>query len=560
MRLKLRGKLLGIIISLLITLGIVVSFVTYYGIVDFIGKDKLEGDLHLGYELLNTKYSGGWSVKNGKLYKGDTLINENYYMVDKIKELTGSVVTIFMGDTRVSTNVVKEDGRRAIGTKVSKIVADKVLKEGKEFSGEANVVGKKYITKYIPIKNDNNKIIGMFFVGVEKNTINGIVKPLLEKIFFILLLVIIIGGGFASVIVNKITKNVNKVVEILNYSKNGDFTKHVDIRSNDEIGEIADAVNDMIENVEKLIKEVKSSSDTVLNSADSLSDITTQTVVVTEEVARAIEEVSKSTNEQAKDTEKGAINTEELAENIELVLRSAENIENITIQTGNLGEKGLDAVKTLIEKNDENNHATISVNDVIIKVDKRSEEIGVITQTISQIAEQTNLLALNAAIEAARAGEAGRGFAVVAEEIRQLAEQSSNAADEIKELILNVQNESKTAVQVMKRARGIVFEQDEAVKETEIIFNQVLDSIKTLAEKVTEIKTYNNTMKTRKNKILDIISNISAAAQQTSAATQEVLASTEEQLASMGNVSMHANDLKVLAENLENVLNQFEIN
>lgn len=362
------------------------------------------------------------------------------------------------------------------------------------------------------------------------------------------------------IVSGNIAKNLNKVKAAIERASTGDLTAKAELNTKDEFGQIADSFNNMINNISKLIKDVKESSNTVYEASESLAATTEQATIASNEIAKTIEEVAKSTTEQAKDTEKGSFNANELANAIDIVLNTTEEMNNISKETSELSNDGLEQVKVLIEKSRENSEAAMRVNEIVQKVDKSSEEIGVITDTISQIAEQTNLLALNAAIEAARAGEQGKGFAVVAEEIRKLAEQSSKAAEEIKSLIEGIQNQSKVAVGAMANTRNIVEQQDIAVTETEKIFNKILVSIRSLVEKVSEIKEYNYDMANKKNEILDIISNISAAAQQTSAATQQVSASTEEQLASMETISSHSQDLKALADRLQEVVNEFKVN
>ncbi len=126
---------------------------------------KLTSDLALGREVIDNYFPGDWQIKNGLLYKGDMLMEENYAVIDRIGELTGDTVTIFKHDTRVATNVI-QDGQRMINTKVSDEVGQIVLDEGKTFLGKAQVVGTWNECAYEPIKNKNGEIIGIWYVGV----------------------------------------------------------------------------------------------------------------------------------------------------------------------------------------------------------------------------------------------------------------------------------------------------------------------------------------------------------------------------------------------------------
>lgn len=128
-------------------------------------EEKLKSDLKFGARYLDLNYPGNWHFENHKLYKGPALMEGNYGIVDEIGKLTGDTVTIFKADTRVATNVYKE-GKRAIGTQAASQVAEVVLKQGREFIGEADVAGTKNITAYQPIKDSTGKIIGIWYVGV----------------------------------------------------------------------------------------------------------------------------------------------------------------------------------------------------------------------------------------------------------------------------------------------------------------------------------------------------------------------------------------------------------
>lgn len=130
--------------------------------------EKAKSDLATVLEIADYMRPGDWHVVNGELYKGNSRINGDTEFVDKVARLTNDTVTIFLGDTRVATNIMR-DGSRAIGTVAADYVTETVLRNGKIYTGEAEVVGVKYQTCYAPIKDSSGRIIGMFYIGVSKN-------------------------------------------------------------------------------------------------------------------------------------------------------------------------------------------------------------------------------------------------------------------------------------------------------------------------------------------------------------------------------------------------------
>lgn len=165
-------KMLGILNLLnYLVLFIVVMFICLDSVRDGVntfGEYKAKSDLKLAYEYINEKIKGEWKEEGNELYKGNTLINKNYTLVDKIGELTGDTVTFFLSNKRVNTNVINENGERAINTLVCDEVKKEVLINGNIYTGEANVVGKKYQTAYMPIKDKNNNIIGIFYLKFRR--------------------------------------------------------------------------------------------------------------------------------------------------------------------------------------------------------------------------------------------------------------------------------------------------------------------------------------------------------------------------------------------------------
>ncbi|NLI58375.1 MAG: histidine kinase [Clostridium sp.] len=156
-------------------------------------QDKLTVNSELGYMLIDEIYEGDWSIESSMLYKGHAYMYENYDIVDRISSSTNSFLTVFMGDTIVSTNILKADGTRPIGAKASNKVIENVLKKGNEYISETSIAGKKYITKYTPIKDSEGKIIGMWANGIEKKVAASHIAGIRKRITQISLLAIIIA-------------------------------------------------------------------------------------------------------------------------------------------------------------------------------------------------------------------------------------------------------------------------------------------------------------------------------------------------------------------------------
>ncbi|MDQ2086858.1 cache domain-containing protein [Herbivorax sp. ANBcel31] len=168
---------------------------TIGNVVDKLENDNIEDRLtvssELGHALIDDVYEGNWSIINNKLYKGSNSLNENFEIVDKVSPDT--FLTIFMGDTIVSTNILRSDGTRPIGAKASNQVRENVLEQGRDYIAETSIVGQKCITKYTPIKNDNGEVIGMWAKGIERKVVANQIAGLRKAITQISLLAIIIS-------------------------------------------------------------------------------------------------------------------------------------------------------------------------------------------------------------------------------------------------------------------------------------------------------------------------------------------------------------------------------
>ena len=364
---------------------------------------------------------------------------------------------------------------------------------------------------------------------------------------------------FAFLFSNSLTKPIKILLENMEEIQKGNFTVNCQVKSNDEIGKLAEGFNKMINDIARLINNIQVVSTEVNTSSQNLASTAEETNSSAESVTKAVEEIAIGAQEQAIESEKGAVLTSNLSNKLNELESSTNNMLKSTDEVVQVNLNAIQVVGHLRGKNNLNEQSIRNIENAVIELDTKAKNITNILGTITSISQQTNLLALNASIEAARAGEAGKGFAVVADEIRKLAEGSQDATKEIAEIVTNIQNQSNATVAIMKEVKEISSEQSHAVDDVNNSFELISGSIKDIIHNIKSVSNLVNDVNADKDSIVDAIQSISAISEETAAASEEVTAAMQMQVVAISEVSSAAEILNDQANKLNNEIIKFKI-
>lgn len=518
---------------------------------------KAKSDLAMGFRLIDQKFPGEWRIQDGVLYKGNVQINE-YTDLKEIEELTGgNLYAIFINNTRINSNL-KGDGNY-IGSKVDPKIDTEVLKQGKTYSGESNVVGVPYQSAYMPIKDSSGNVIGIWGTATSKKFIDDTVNSTVASHIIILVIMIIITVMAFMFYTGKIRNRLQVITDAMVEAGKGNFTKTLVTDSEDEIGELTQSYNAMKSNLADIIGQVRYASEQVAASSEELMASAYQTTDAINQATHSLNQVASGAETMVNGAKESARAMEELAVGVQRIAESSSIVSEESTQAANESERGNETVQNAVNQMDS---IELSVNDSAVlarQLGERSQTIGKIAELITSIASQINLLALNAAIEAARAGEHGRGFAVVATEVRKLAEQSAESAKQIDELIKGIQGDSQKSVYAMDRVIREVQSGKGLVNDAGNTFQMILHAIQHVAYKIQEVSAITEEISASSEEIAASVDETARISEESSRNTQNIAASSEEQLASMDNISLSADSLSKMAQELEQLIFKFKI-
>jgi len=347
--------------------------------------------------------------------------------------------------------------------------------------------------------------------------------------------------------------------QVMTQAGMGDLTVSAAIHRPDEIGLLTDECNRLIESLADIAGGVRRSAESVAAAATELSASSQEISASTMEISNSVQHIAHGAELQSRKVEETSSAVEAIAQTLSSVSIQAVEASKISQEAARQADHGRAATDEAITKISEVQQSIETLAASVALLGRRSDEIGKIVDVITSIADQTNLLSLNAAIEAARAGESGRGFAVVAEEVRKLAEGSGKAAEQIGELVKEVQYETNKAVRYMEIGQREMAMGTEVVARSGTALCEIDEAVQRTAELADRIAQAMTEQRERTGAVDRAMHDIAAVVEENAAAVEETAAAAEEQTACMEEISSSAQDLADMSHRLEESVRQLRL-
>lgn len=365
---------------------------------------------------------------------------------------------------------------------------------------------------------------------------------------------------FMTVMISRsINFNIRHFKNTLSQMTQGNLTVRAKVKGKDEFALFGQLINQFLEKVSGVMTEVQQISAEVMQAGEDLDRMASQSGKTTAGIGTAVEEISSGAVTQADESESAAGQIEEMGRSFGTIVDTVNNLGSMAEEMHQVSVDSSRFMEELKEANERTAQVFSQVTQQTHTTNESVQKIEEATALITSIASKTNLLSLNASIEAARAGEAGRGFAVVATEIQMLAEQSSQSAEIINQIISELTQQADLTVRIVDEVSQVMEAQQQKLVQAQERFSKLEQGISLFGDETRQIKEQTDICDSARGKVEEVIVNFSAISEENAASTQETTASMAELNETMGQLAAASSRLKEMSEQLESDLHFFHL-
>lgn len=474
--------------------------------------------------------------------------------VDVSKEtIAAAIAAMNMGEGN-TVGFITRDGREIIAGEnltfslIGKDYYNSFLNsEASDITTYIHVDGREYLL----LASKSTIADAVIYAVVPKDVVVEKANDIKAITIFMVVLSCVIAVIIAVLISSRINRRMTVISQGLNRASSGDLTTVVNVKGSDEFTSIGQNITRMIEHMRTLVHDSKENVSHVADTVEEVKNTSHTVSSHSENINRVIEEINTGMNEQKESADQCQQKMDTLSDEIKNMVKEIEKIETFAVSSHEMIKSGVEQMNFLSDSSDSTSQVTCKVIENISALSDKTKAIEEFTNIINGISEQTNLLSLNASIEAARAGSAGKGFAVVAEEIRNLADSSLHAAEQIQATVTDIQTQVKETAHNAKTAEGFVNEQNTTVDSMNEIFEkmslgmaELLMSVDQISKNVEKVDSDRHSTKKAVTRITQVIHNTSSSASTVGVLADELLTNVEMMNSISDELMNSTNDLK----------------
>lgn len=483
-------------------------------------------------------------------------------ILDTIHDETKIDISIYWGDERIATSFKDDSGYRKIGGKLEDEVKQQVIDLGGEYFSENLLMeGHNHYVYYIPILN-GNEILGAIGIAQDSDIIESKVTKTTQDLLVFAIIVTVISSMVLFFILRRISSFIHQASEALQIFADGDLSieiNHKLLKRSDEIGLLGLSMLKLRNEIKNLLGKIKHSIIVLSTLADELDMSTKKTRLAVHDVSQAMEDISRGVTAQAEDTQNANYSMIEIGEEIKNITKAVNVLKSRSEDISKASEQA-DVIADKLDHSASN--TMLAIDKIALQTEATNlaaEGIREALDVISDIAKKTNLLSLNASIEAARAGENGKGFGVVAGEIKELADQSNQSAQEIKVILDKLLEESGRSLDVVGNVKEIIQDQKSKLLDTRRQFEVVRTGVDESGNSIESIYEKIVILDNQRDSLLEMIKSLSSISEEHAASSEETTASTSELNDTIGMIADKVSQLRNMSMELKQSITVFNL-